>query len=68
MYNGIHWLRTTTIMGLGNNMGFKINHEYQIRYVYPYQQLKDWGWPGFGLAIKEMLFYIFFLSKKVKIG
>lgn len=67
MYNGIHWLRTTTIMGLGNNMGFKINHEYQIRYVYPYQQLKDWGW-GLGWQLKKCCFTFFFLSKKVKIG
>lgn len=54
-------------MGMGNNMGFKINHEYQIRYVYPYQQLKDWGW-GLGWQLKKCCFTFFFLSKKVKIG
>lgn len=60
MYNGIHWLRTTTIMCLGNNMGFKINHEYQI--VYPYQQLKDLGW-GWGWRLKICCFTFFFVKE-----
>lgn len=49
-------------MGLGNNIGFKINHEYQIRYVYPYQQLKDWGW-GWGWRLKKCCFTFFFVKE-----
>lgn len=52
-------------MGLGNNMGFKINHEYQIRYVYPYQQLKDWGW---GWRLKKCCFTFFFCQRKLRLA